>query len=259
MCGAWHAFRLCMVGSPRWLSAFALSLWLALASVALGCGGGLNGDNRPDASSEGSAQGSGGSSSGGVAPNVCSTASPCAAGTSGCPGSGLPIPNEGDACSIPGLGCYGYGSLSCPLTLTCGPNLTWRVTCPAHPFGLDSGSCGCANGVVVTPPDASADGGSDGATSCPSGVACGCSCPTSYDGGVCVCANFSMPECPLSAQSSPAWPACDFAGPCMNCLGGAAGIICNCTDAGLPSTDAGGAQWQCIPTEQACTGGTFHG
>jgi hypothetical protein len=57
------------------------------------------------------------------------------------------------------------------------------------------------------------------------------------------------------AQSS---PACDFNGSCMNCLGGAAGIICNCSDAGPPSTD-GGAQWQCTGTEQACTGGTFHG
>src|SRR5580658_3071548 len=97
--------------------------------------------------------------------------------------------------------------------------------------------------------------GSSAATACPSGVPCGCSCPTSYDGGVCVCTNFSMPECPLSAQSS---PACDFNGSCMNCLGGAAGIICNCSDAGPPSTD-GGAQWQCTGTEQACTGGTFHG
>src|SRR5580704_11898435 len=78
----------------------------------------------------------------------------------------------------------------------------------------------------------------DGANACPNNVPLGCSCPTSYDGGVCVCScfstsDFSMPECPVSAQYSPSWPACDFAGACMNCLGGAAGIICNCSDAGL--------------------------
>jgi hypothetical protein len=112
---------------------------------------------------------------------------------------------------------------------------------------------GCSGGdAAVVAEDASGTS----ADACPSGVACGCSCPTSYDGGVCVCASFSMPECPVSVQSE---GACQSAGSCMNCLGGAAGIICGCSDAGLQGTDGGGAQWQCIPTEQACTGGTFHG
>src|ERR1019366_1321449 len=95
--------------------------------------------------------------------------------------------------------------------------------------------------------------------SCPSNVPTGCSCPTSDNGDMCVCACFSMPECPASFQADLP-PSCAFAGSCMNCLGSASGIICACTDAGVfQGSDGGGAYWQCIPTEQACTGGTFHG
>jgi hypothetical protein len=45
----------------------------------------------------------------------------------------------------------------------------------------------------------------------------------------------------------------------MNCIGGAAGILCNCTDAGVSGADGGGSYRQCLGTEQSCTGGTFHG
>jgi hypothetical protein len=217
---------------------------LALALTLLGCGEGVNGSTNPDASNESSAPGDGSSSSTG-----CSVSNPCVAGAGGCPSNGLPVPHTGDSCADPGLACYGYGTFSCGLTLICLADRTWEVSCPEHPFGLDSGTCGCGDAGPT------ADAGGSGATACPTGVPCGCSCPASYDGGACVCANFSMPECPLSAQSE---LACEFSGPCMNCLGGAAGIICNCSDAGAPSTD-GGAKWQCMGTEQACTGGTFHG
>jgi hypothetical protein len=87
--------------------------------------------------------------------NVCSPASPCAAGDSGCPNELLPYPN-GDACPEPGHSCYGYGSFSCPQTLTCVANRTWVLSCPEHPFGLDSGTCGCAPVTTVM------DGGSSG-------------------------------------------------------------------------------------------------
>jgi hypothetical protein len=233
-----------MVGGLARLNPLSSVPGLALALTFLGCGGGVDGGANPDASNAGSALGEGGSSS-----NGCSASNPCVAGSGGCPSNSLPVPRSGDSCAEPGLDCYGYGSFSCGLTLICLANHTWQVTCPEHPFGLASGSCGCMNGGTT------ADGGSNEATACPSGVACGCSCPTSYDGGVCVCANFSMPECPLSVQSA---PACEFAGPCMNCLGGAAGVICNCSDAGLQSTDGGGGRWRCLGTEQACTGGSFH-
>jgi hypothetical protein len=231
-----------MVGGLARPNALSSMPWLTLASTLLGCGGSVTEAANPDASSEASTPGNRGSSFTG-----CSVSNPCVAGTGGCPSNGLPEPQNGDSCAAPGLDCYGYGSFSCPLTLICLANHTWQVNCPEHPFGLDSGSCGCTNGGTT------ADAGGDGASACPSGVACGCSCPTSYDGGACVCANFSMPECPLSAQSA---PACEFAGPCMNCLQGVAGIICNCSDAGLQGAD-GGAHWLCIGTEQACTGGTF--
>lgn len=80
----------------------------------------------------------------GVCSSGCSASSPCAAGTSGCPGNGSPLPAAGDACSAVGITCYGYGSLSCPATLTCSAAGTWQVTCPAHPFGTDSGTCACS-------------------------------------------------------------------------------------------------------------------
>jgi hypothetical protein len=41
-------------------------------------------------------------------------------------------------------------------------------------------------------------------------------------------------------------------------MSGVAGIECHCTDAGVQGAD-GGAQWQCLGTEEACTGGTWHG
>ncbi|MGH7437334.1 MAG: hypothetical protein ACRENE_16780 [Polyangiaceae bacterium] len=90
--------------------------------------------------------GGGSSSSGGVAADGCSVSNPCVAGAGGCPSNGLPVPNDGDPCNDPGLECYGYGTLSCGLSLTCLANRTWQVSCPAHPSGLDSGSCGCADG-----------------------------------------------------------------------------------------------------------------
>jgi len=107
-------------------------------------------------------------------------------------------------------------------------------------------------------PDSGGEGGSPDSeavgdsASCESGVPLGCSCPTSGDGD-CVCACFSMPECPTSFQADlPS--SCTAAGSsCMNCLGGEAGIICTCA-----GSDDGGAQWLCTPTEEACTGGTFH-
>jgi hypothetical protein len=93
----------------------------------------------------------------------------------------------------------------------------------------------------------------------PSDIATGCSCPTSDNGQPCVCDCFSMPECPADLQGGgPTWPvACDHADSCMNC--GGAGVICNCLDAGVVGADGGGSYWQCLGTEQACTGGTFHG
>ena len=91
---------------------------------------------------------------------------------------------------------------------------------------------------------------------CPANVPCGCTCPTvDEDGGVCVCASFSMPACPTSLESD---PSCHSSGSCMNCLGGVAGIECRCSDAGPWGTD-GGAGWECIGTGQQCSGGTFHG
>jgi hypothetical protein len=213
---------------------------------SLGCAGSVSGSPNRDASTEASTQTEKPSPTSG-----CSVASPCSAGDGGCPVNLVPYPADGDPCTAPGLACYGYGSFSCPLTLTCLANGTWQVSCPDHPSGLDSGSCGCTH---VTP----SGGGSSGASSCSSDVALGCSCPTTDDGGTCVCTCLSMPECPASLQtSSPA--ACDHAGSCMNCLGGASGIICNCSDAGVPGGDGGSSYWQCIPTEEACTGGTFHG
>jgi hypothetical protein len=68
---------------------------------------------------------------------------------------------------------------------------------------------------------------------------------------VCVCQNFSMPACPSNAVPS---TSCNYNGDCMGCSEGA-GFTCGCSDAGVPDTDGGGAHWQCIGTEYACTGG----
>jgi hypothetical protein len=106
---------------------------------------------------------------------------------------------------------------------------------------------------------ATPEAGSEPEAACPANVACGCTCPTvDEDGAVCICASFSMPACPAAVQTMVGLE-CKSSGSCMNCLGGAAGIICNCTDAGPAQTDAGGLHWVCIPTEQGCRGGTFHG
>jgi|CZKU01.1.fsa_nt_gi hypothetical protein len=79
-----------------------------------------------------------------VCSSGCSGSSPCVAGTNGCPGNGSSLPAPGDPCSPAGTNCYGYGTLSCPATLTCSAGGTWQVHCPAHPFGTDSGSCACS-------------------------------------------------------------------------------------------------------------------
>ena len=104
---------------------------------------------------------------------------------------------------------------------------------------------GAADGSSMTP-----------AAPCPANVPCGCTCPTvDEDGGVCVCASFSMPACPTSVQAD---TSCHSSGSYMNCLGGVAGIECSCSDAGLWGAD-GGAGWDCIGTGQQCSGGTFSG
>jgi hypothetical protein len=112
-----------------------LSAGLALSLMAghLACGRSAIGGATADATQEGFIDAG------------CSAADPCVPGTSGCPGNGLPVPREGDSCSMPGLACYGYGTFSCTETLTCSVDHTWQIGCPLHPFGLDSGSCGCAH------------------------------------------------------------------------------------------------------------------
>jgi hypothetical protein len=204
--------------------------------MAIACGGSIdvNGDSGPSAGSEDDAtQVTDGAIEGtdrdtvvegdaGCIPKDCSQL-PCGRNDDGCGGA--------IDCS-----CLGKGQ-------TCGGG------------GLP-GQCGF--------PDAGM-GRNDSGPACPSNVPLGCSCPTSYDGGVCVCAclstpDRSMPECPADLQGGgPTWPvACDQAGSCMNC-GGTAGVICTCLDAGVVGADGGGSYWQCLGTEQACTGGTFHG
>jgi hypothetical protein len=56
------------------------------------------------------------------------------------------VPVEGARCGLsPAQTCTGYGSFSCPLTATCSSGGTWQIECPAVPFGLDAGTCGCAH------------------------------------------------------------------------------------------------------------------
>ncbi|MGH7438007.1 MAG: hypothetical protein ACRENE_20185 [Polyangiaceae bacterium] len=250
------------------MSIFGLRSGFIVASLGAlgcaGCGGNVGTSSGSDASMGGPGQTQDDSGS-----SACSVSNPCPAGDAGCPVGLLPYPGDGDPCIQPGLGCYGYGSFSCPLMLACLANRTWQVSCPEHPFGTDSGSCGCSH-VIPSDRDGSpggsaqdgsvagSDAGSDaagggGGPGCPNQVPLGCSCPTTYDGGVCVCSCFSMPECPAEVLSSQP-VACDRAPSCMNCIGGVAGVMCSCIASG-----DGGSYWQCLGTEQSCTGGTFHG
>jgi hypothetical protein len=110
--------------------------WLPIAfSLALfACGGHVNPSaSSPNASGDASVTTDGG-------PNICTAASPCVAGTSGCPENGPSVPGEQSACSTPGLVCFGYGTLSCPQTATCGAGGIWQITCPV--------GCGCADSVA---------------------------------------------------------------------------------------------------------------
>ncbi len=97
----------------------------------------------------------------------------------------------------------------------------------------------------------------ESASSCPPDVPCGCSCPTTDDAGACTCGHSSVPACPAALQSEEGMACTPSGTSCMNCIGGAAGVLCSCLEIGLP--DSGGAVWQCIGTGQGCTGGTFHG
>jgi hypothetical protein len=177
----------------------------------------------------------------------CTTTVECPDGGSSCsfamtvwyPCAGLTAA-DANCCYLPAVG---YGTT--PLT-------AWCISTGSNSF-IVSEQAPEPGGPSTGAPDTA-----DAGAACPSDVPLGCSCPTSDDGGVCVCDCSSMPACPASFQVDLP-PSCTVGGACMNCLGGASGIICTCTDAGLPGPDVGGAQWQCIPTEEACTGGTFHG
>jgi hypothetical protein len=54
-------------------------------------------------------------------------------------------PTEGAPCTSRGLVCHGFGSFSCPETATCSDAGTWAISCPSHPFGTETGTCGCAH------------------------------------------------------------------------------------------------------------------
>ena len=90
---------------------------------------------------------------------------------------------------------------------------------------------------------------------CPENIPCNCDCPSGYDGGTCVCQNFSEPVCPVTYSESQLCDSYDAAS-CMGCYQGA-GFTCRCSDAGAPGSDGGGPWLECVGTGYACTGGTF--
>ena len=129
-------------------------VWVVIACLCwLGCSGKVQ--TNPNASQAGAAGssvagtaavGAGGASGGGGGSGV--GAGGAVAGAGGAGGvAGCPAlePVEGSACPRIGLSCNGYGSLSCPDVALCAVDNTWKIQCPAHPFGLDAGSCGCAH------------------------------------------------------------------------------------------------------------------
>ena len=108
--------------------------------------------------------------------------------------------------------------------------------------------------------DAGADSASDAGTgssdadgsNCPPNVPCDCVCPPVNEGGVCICDNFSMPQCPAGAGGG---TSCSAGSACMGCFENA-GFVCDCADAGPPHIpDAAGPWWACVGTEYACMGG----
>jgi len=103
--------------------------------------------------------------------------------------------------------------------------------------------------------DAASDtgAGSDAhGSTCPPNAWCDCVCPPVNEGGVCICDNFSMPQCPAGAGGG---TSCSAGSACMGCFENA-GFGCNCADAGPPHVpDAAGPWWACVGSGYACMGG----
>jgi hypothetical protein len=194
----------------------------ALGAVlfCVGCGGNVGTSSGSDASMGGSGQTQGDSGS-----SACSATNPCPAGDAGC-------------------------AVGCSHAIPAAEDAAQDVAAE----GARDAASREAAAQGATAQDAGVQDGDSDDPDCSSGVAIGCSCPTTYDGGMCVCTCFSMPECPTEFQSyAPA--TCADAGSCMNCLGGTSGVIFSC----VANPPDGGTTWVGIPTEEGCTGGTFHG
>jgi len=103
--------------------------------------------------------------------------------------------------------------------------------------------------------DATSDVGSRShadVSTCPPNAWCDCVCPPVNEGGVCICDNFSMPQCPAGAGGG---TSCSAGSACMGCFENA-GFGCNCADAGPPHVpDAAGPWWACVGSGYACMGG----
>ncbi|HEY3817781.1 MAG TPA: hypothetical protein VGL81_11445 [Polyangiaceae bacterium] len=112
---------------------------------------------------------------------------------------------------------------------------------------LSSSLAACGTTSTAPPGDASVDA----PVGCPASGPC-CNC-TEGGGGTCECigSDASIPGCAANAASGLACEA--DSGDCMGCFQSST-LSCGC---GPGEGGEGGWTLECIPTEKACTGGTF--
>lgn len=224
-----------------------VALLLAMLSA---CGGSVAASTSDAAASDGSR------TTVSVVASSCTSASPCVAGSNGCP-ENAPSGGADWACSPVGAACYGYGTLSCPKTLTCDSGV-WQTSTHCLDW-LDAEA-----DATLDAGDNVLDGGADSLGETAFDAAIGfngqpCSqykvCVLDGDAWTCDCGfGGPFPNCPASATPGASCEPED-SGSCMGCdglgtsLGG--GLMCGCDDFSPYGADAG-PQWECMGTEQAC-------